>query len=90
MIENLEIVAVIGTILGGIFAIVKHSERRLCKDIDEIKKEVKEIHEKVFHVFLFSFGDFSFLFLSQIKYYQWFFLAYNQKKKCRNKTLFKT
>ena len=80
MIENLEIVAVIGTILGGIFAIVKHSEKRLCRDIDEIKKEVKEIHEK----------DFSFLFLFQVKYYQWFFLAYNQKKKCRNKTLFKT
>tara|TARA_R110002051_G_scaffold6907_2_gene32636 strand:- start:1120 stop:1269 length:150 start_codon:yes stop_codon:yes gene_type:complete len=49
MIESLEIVAVIGTILGGIFAIVKHSEKRLCRDIDEIKKEVKEIHEKVFH-----------------------------------------
>ena len=49
MIENLKIVAVIGTILGGIFAIVKHSEKRLCRDIDEIKKEVKDLLIKVFH-----------------------------------------
>jgi len=49
MIENVEIVATVATILAGIFAIVKHSEKRLCRDIDEIKKEVKEIHEKVFH-----------------------------------------
>ena len=49
MTEIAEIVAIVGTILGGIFGITKHLERRLCRDIDEIKKAVREIHEKVFH-----------------------------------------
>ena len=49
MTEIAEIVAIVGTILGGIFGITKHLERRICRDIDEIKKEVHKIHEKVFH-----------------------------------------
>jgi hypothetical protein len=54
--EIVELVAIIGTIAGSIVGVMKYEIKRLCKDIDgiaetqkEMKKEMKEIHAKVFH-----------------------------------------
>jgi hypothetical protein len=54
--EIVELVAIIGTISGSIVGVMKFEIKRLCKDIDriaenqkEMKKEMKEIHSKVFH-----------------------------------------
>jgi hypothetical protein len=54
--EIIELVAIIGTISGSIVGVMKFEIKRLCKDIDgisenqkDMKKELKEIHTKVFH-----------------------------------------
>jgi len=54
--EIIELVAIIGTISASIVGVMKYEIKRLCKDIDgiaettkEMKKEMKEIHSKVFH-----------------------------------------
>jgi hypothetical protein len=54
--EIVELVAIIGTIAGSVVGVMKYEIKRLCKDIDgiaetqkEMKKEMKEIHTKVFH-----------------------------------------
>tara|TARA_R110002020_G_C16317689_1_gene774465 strand:- start:7868 stop:8017 length:150 start_codon:yes stop_codon:yes gene_type:complete len=49
MFEIIETLAIIGSVVGALIGVVKHSEKRLCKDIEEIKKELKEIHKEVFH-----------------------------------------
>ena len=55
--EIIELVAIIGTISASIVGVMKYEIKRLCKDIDgiaettkEMKKEMKEIHSKVFHI----------------------------------------
>lgn len=47
--EVLPLIALAGTMTGIVFSIIRYETRRLCKDIDEVKKDVKEIHEEVFH-----------------------------------------
>lgn len=55
-IEILELVAIISSVSISIIGITKYEIKRLCKDIDnitknqeEIKQNIKEIHEEVFH-----------------------------------------
>ena len=54
--EIIELVAIIGTVSGSIVGVMKYEIKRLCKDIDgiaenhkELKKDVKEMHEEIFH-----------------------------------------
>jgi|TARA_R110002020_G_scaffold296890_1_gene512637 hypothetical protein len=49
MNETLELLAFSGTIVGILITFIKYESRRLCKDIDEVKSDIKEIHKEVFH-----------------------------------------
>ena len=49
MTEIIEMVTIIGIITGRLFGLFRFEINKLCKEIDGIKKEVTEIHDKVFH-----------------------------------------
>ena len=49
MTEIIEMVTIIGIITGSLFGLFRFEINKLCKEIDGIKKEVTEIHDKVFH-----------------------------------------
>ena len=49
MTEITETIAIIGIITGSLFGLFRFEINKLCKEIDSVKKEISEIHEKVFH-----------------------------------------
>ena len=49
MTEIVEMIAIIGTITASLFGIFRYELRKLCKEVEEIKSDIKEIHDKVFH-----------------------------------------
>jgi hypothetical protein len=49
MTELAESLALIGVITGSLFGIFRYEINKICKEIDIVRKEISEIHEKVFH-----------------------------------------
>ena len=49
MTEIGEMIAIIGIITGSLFGLFRFEINKLCKEIDSVKKEISEIHDKVFH-----------------------------------------
>jgi len=49
MTELAESLAIIGIITGSLFGIFRYEINKICKEIDIVRKEISEIHEKVFH-----------------------------------------
>ena len=49
MIELAESLALIGVITGSLFGVFRYEINKICKEIDIVRKDIKEIHEKVFH-----------------------------------------
>ena len=49
MTEIAETVAIIGIITGSLFGLFRYEINKLCKEIDTIRYDIKEIHDKVFH-----------------------------------------
>ena len=41
--------AIIGTVTGSCITVFKYEISRICRDISDLRKEVDEIHDKVFH-----------------------------------------
>jgi len=49
MTEIVEMLAIIGTVTASLFGIFRYELRKLCKEVEGIKSDIKEIHDKVFH-----------------------------------------
>lgn len=49
MTEIVEMLAIIGTVTASLFGIFRFELRKLCKEVEGIKSDIKEIHDKVFH-----------------------------------------
>ena len=49
MNELAESIALIGIVTGSLFGIFKYEINKLCKEIDKVRIEIKEIHQEVFH-----------------------------------------
>ena len=49
MTEIAEMLAIIGTVTASLFGIFRYELRKLCKEVEGIKSDIKEIHDKVFH-----------------------------------------
>ena len=49
MTELAESLALIGIITGSLFGIFRYEINKICKEIDIVRKEITEIHDKVFH-----------------------------------------
>jgi len=49
MTEIAEMITIIGIITGSLFGLFRFEINKLCKEIDSVKKEISEIHDKVFH-----------------------------------------
>jgi len=49
MTEIVETIAIIGIITGSLFGLFRFEINKLCKEVDGIKKDIKEIHDKVYH-----------------------------------------
>ena len=49
MTEIAEMFAIIGTVTASLFGIFRYELRKLCKEVEGIKSDIKEIHDKVFH-----------------------------------------
>ena len=49
MTEVAEMIAIIGTITASLFGIFRYELRKLCKEVEGIKSDIKEIHDKVYH-----------------------------------------
>ena len=49
MTEIVEMITIIGIITGSLFGLFRFEINKLCKEIDSVKKEISEIHTKVFH-----------------------------------------
>jgi len=49
MTEIVEMITIIGIITGSLFGLFRFEINKLCKEIDSVKKEITEIHDKVFH-----------------------------------------
>ena len=49
MTELAESLAIIGIITGSLFGIFRYEINKICKEIDGVRKDIKEIHDKVYH-----------------------------------------
>ena len=49
MTEIVEMITIIGIITGSLFGLFRFEINKLCKEVDGIKKDIKEIHDKVYH-----------------------------------------
>lgn len=49
MTELAESLAIIGIITGSLFGIFRYEINKICKEIDIVRKDISEIHDKVFH-----------------------------------------
>ena len=49
MTELAESLAIIGVITGSLFGIFRYEINKICKEIDSVRKDIKEIHDKVYH-----------------------------------------
>ena len=49
MTEIVETIAIIGIITGSLFGLFRYEINKLCKEIDIVRNDIKEIHDKVFH-----------------------------------------
>ena len=49
MTEVVEMITIIGIITGSLFGLFRFEINKLCKEIDGVKTEISEIHDKVFH-----------------------------------------
>ena len=49
MTEITEMIAIIGIITGSLFGLFRYEINKLCKEIDTVRNDIKEIHDKVFH-----------------------------------------
>tara|TARA_R100000687_G_C6436375_1_gene158309 strand:+ start:1272 stop:1421 length:150 start_codon:yes stop_codon:yes gene_type:complete len=49
MTEIVEMITIIGIITGSLFGLFRFEINKLCKEIDGIKTDIKEIHDKVYH-----------------------------------------
>jgi len=49
MTEIVETIAIIGIITGSLFGLFRYEINKLCKEIDIVRLDIKEIHDKVFH-----------------------------------------
>ena len=49
MTEIAETVAIIGIITGSLFGLFRYEINKLCKEIDTVRHDIKDIHDKVFH-----------------------------------------
>ena len=49
MTELAESMTIIGVITGSLFGIFRYEINKICKEIDIVRKEITEIHDKVFH-----------------------------------------
>ena len=49
MTELVETIAIIGIITGSLFGLFRYEINKLCKEIDTVRLDIKDIHDKVFH-----------------------------------------
>ena len=49
MTEVVEMITIIGIITGSLFGLFRYEINKICKEIDGVKKEISEIHDKVFN-----------------------------------------
>ena len=49
MTELIESLGIIGVITGSLFGIFRYEINKICKEIDIVRKDIKEIHDKVYH-----------------------------------------
>jgi uncharacterized protein YbbC (DUF1343 family) len=49
MTEISEMVAIIGIITGSLFGLFRYEISKLCKEIDIVRHDIKDIHNKVYH-----------------------------------------
>ena len=49
MTEIVEMITIIGIITGSLFGLFRFEINKLCKEVDGIKQDIKEIHDKVYH-----------------------------------------
>ena len=49
MTEIVEMITIIGIITGSLFGLFRYEIRKLCKEIDTVRIDIKDIHDKVFH-----------------------------------------
>ena len=49
MTELIESLGIIGIITGSLFGIFRYEINKICKEIDGVRKDINEIHDKVFH-----------------------------------------
>ena len=49
MTEIVEMITIIGIITGSLFGLFRFEINKLCKEIDGIITDIKEIHDKVYH-----------------------------------------
>jgi uncharacterized protein YbbC (DUF1343 family) len=49
MTEISETIAIIGIITGSLFGLFRYEISKLCKEIDIVRHDIKDIHNKVYH-----------------------------------------
>ena len=49
MTEIIEMVTIISIITGSLFALFRYEIKKICNEIDTVRQDIKEIHDKVFH-----------------------------------------
>ena len=49
MTEIIEMVTIISIITGSLFALFRYEIKKICNEIDIVRQDIKDIHDKVFH-----------------------------------------
>ena len=49
MTEIIEMITIISIITGSLFALFRYEIKKICKEIDIVRQDIKDIHDKVFH-----------------------------------------
>jgi len=49
MTEIIEMVTIISIITGSLFGLFRYEIKKICNEIDIVRSDIKEIHDKVFH-----------------------------------------
>jgi len=49
MTEIIEMITIISIITGSLFALFRYEIKKICNEIDIVRSDIKEIHDKVFH-----------------------------------------
>jgi len=49
MTEIIEMITIISIITGSLFGLFRYEIKKICNEIDIVRSDIKEIHDKVFH-----------------------------------------